>query len=239
MLRIGILCCDRVPDELRQRFGDYPDMFRRLLHATGLDPEFRAFDLVNQEWPPGTDACDAWLITGSRWSVTDQAAWINGAHEWIRRLHREHRPLVGICFGHQLIANALGGRAGRAAQGWGVGVHRVTIRAQTSWMMPAATRLCLPVSHRDQVHALPPGAQVLAASAFCPIAAFALEDHILGLQGHPEFEPAFVRQVMDRRREQLGETVYRTGLDSLDTPVDTTLAAGWIRRFLERAVERA
>ena len=234
-MRIGILQCDTVRAELQPAYGDYPDMFRRLLEPAVKGAEFRSWNLAAGARPGSAAACDAWLFTGSQYGVEDGTAWIADAHRLVREIHNAGRPIVGICFGHQLIANALGGRAGRADNGWGVGVHYVEVHTHADWMTPALAQLRLPVSHRDQVHALPPGARHLAGSRFCPHAMFEIDDRVLALQGHPEFRRGYVRALMDRRRERLGEAVYRDGVASLAGDLDRGVVAGWIARFLERA----
>jgi GMP synthase (glutamine-hydrolysing) len=234
-MHVGILQCDTVRADLRPEWGEFPAMFERLLSPVLGAPRFDAWDLVAGEFPDDPNACDAWLFTGSRHGVEDEAPWIERAHDLARELHHAGRPLVGICFGHQLIANALGGRAGRAARGWGVGVHEVDVHAPRPWMAPDLGRLRLPVSHRDQVHALPTGARALAGSDFCPYAMYEIDDRVLGMQGHPEFARGYLRALMDGRRDQLGEAVYRDGVASLEQPVDRDIVAGWLGRFLARA----
>lgn len=231
-MRLGILQCDSVPAELRDEFGDYPDMFRRLLTATEPALTFRVHDLTRHEFPPTLDDCDAWLFTGSKWSVNDKDAWIRRAEALIVELHRQRRPTVGICFGHQLIARALGGRVEKAGC-WGVGVHSSHIAGQQPWMVPAAQELALVVSHQDQVVALPPGAIHLASHSFCPYDMFQVDDHILTFQGHPEFSGGFSRALMDRRRESIGERTYQQGMASLASATDATIAAAWIMRFVQ------
>src|SRR5699024_6618568 len=161
-MKIGILQCDSVPAELQPEFGDYPDMFRRLL--TKADPrlDFAVYDLVHEEMPADLNACDAWLFTGSKCGANDDSAWIRHAGELVRSLHAQRRPTVGICFGHQMIARTLGGRVERARD-WGVGVHTTQLLRQRPWMQPARHELSLLVSHQDQVVELPPDAVHLAS----------------------------------------------------------------------------
>src|SRR5699024_1624946 len=167
---LGILQCDTVDTDLQASFGDYPDMLKRLLTG-GNEPSpwtFHTYDLPRGQMPPSTVACDAWLMTGSRWSAYDPDEWIARAHRFVRKLHDERRPLVAICFGHQLVCRALGGCVDKAEAGWGVGVHTTRIIEHQAWMKPELRAMSLVVSHQDQVLAAPAAATVLAGHAFCP-----------------------------------------------------------------------
>jgi len=237
-MRIGILQCDSVREDLQPTFGNYPDMFRRLLTRVDPDLGFRVYDLTQGEAPGALDECDAWLITGSKWSVYDEDPWIADAHELAGRLHEERRPMIGICFGHQLIARALGGRVEKASVGWGVGVHTARILERRDWMEPTRRTLSLLVSHQDQVTVLPPGAELLARHEFCPHDMMQIGDHVLTFQGHPEFVKAYSRQTIQDRRERLGEETYREGLASLSSPTEEDVAASWILGFVQRALAR-
>ncbi len=233
-MRVGILQCGSVAAELRPTFGDYPQMFERLLSTVSPTWEFYRYDLIAGSFPESFTACEGWLFTGSRWSVYDDAAWIRRAGEFAARLHALGRPTVGICFGHQLIAAALGGQVEKAPQGWGVGVHTTHIQTQPEWMVPAPDRLSLLVSHQDQVMVPPPGAQRLASNDFCRYGMMQIADHLLTFQGHPEFSKDYSKALMRRRRNDIGEPVYQTGLASLALDVDNRIAAQWIARFLQR-----
>jgi len=239
MMQLGILQCDAVAPDVRSIFGDYPDMFRRLFTAVNPDLRFRVYNLLEGERPLSPLECDAWLFTGSKWSVYDDETWISGAHEIARELHEACRPTIGICFGHQLIARALGGRVEKAAEGWGVGVHTARVLQQREWMKPARRTMSLLVSHQDQVTVLPPGAELLASHAFCPYDTLQIDNHMLTFQGHPEFPKSYLQYIMRNRRERLGEDTYQEGMASLSSPTEEDVAASWILRFLERAKVRA
>lgn len=233
-MRICILQCDHVVDELSGQYGDYPEMFRNCLGKRHGELEFLTYDLTAGDWPVDLDACDGFLVTGSRYSVYDQEPWIEQACELLRRLNREGRPTVGICFGHQLIAQALGGRVTKAAdKGWGIGVHSWRIVNRPDWMQPASTRFSLLVSHQDQVLDLPPDSQLLATSDFCPNAAFQVGEHLLGIQGHPEFLPGYSQALMDRRIQQIGPDKVAEASATLNQPVDDQLVAEWIVSFIK------
>jgi len=235
MMRLGILQCDSVRPELQSSFGDYPDMFRALLTTERVQPDYRVYDLTCDRFPASADECDAWLITGSKWGVNDGEDWIERAHEFVRALHEQRRTLIGICFGHQMVARALGGRVERAAGGWGAGLHTARIYERRPWMQPGRRELSLLVSHQDQVTEPPPGAQHLAGHDFCPYDMFQLGDHILTLQGHPEFPVGYSRALIELRWQEIGPERAESAMQSLATAPDAAVAAEWIHCFIEQA----
>jgi len=230
-MRIGILQADRVDEEPRERFGDYPAMFVDSLGPAAGDTEFEFFDVQQGRYPDRVDDYDGYLITGSRAGAYDDDPWIDDLTAFVCEARTADVKVVGICFGHQLIAQALGGRVGPAPNGWGVGVHTWTIVRPEPWMSPPLSEFRLLASHRDQVEALPPGARLLAQSEFCPIAAYVADGCMLGIQGHPEFTKAYAEFLMDRRRDQIGPA-FEPGMRSLEQPIDTTAIANWIMAFL-------
>lgn len=231
-LRLGILQADRVDPECCDRFGDYPDMFATALHdALGSGVSFEFFDVRRGCYPDRIGACDGYLITGSRASVYDDEPWIARLKDFVRELNDARAKTVGICFGHQLIAAALGGIVNRAAAGWGVGVHTWKVVDDEPWMRPRLREIRLLASHQDQVGILPRGARLLAASDFCPHAVFAVEGHLFAVQGHPEFTRDYAGFLMYKRRDQLGGA-FGPGLRSLQRPTDEAVVARWIAGFL-------
>lgn len=234
-MRVGILQCGSVAADLRPTFGDYPQMFQQLLSATAPALEFCSYDLTVGSFPDSAAECDGWLFTGGKWSVYDDADWIRRAGELAGRLLALRKPTIGICFGHQLIAAALGGRVAKASHGWGVGVHTTHIELQPDWMAPAVDRLSLVVSHQDQVITLPPMARRLAGNDFCPYGMLQITDHVLTFQGHPEFSKDYSKALLTRRRAVIGEQAYAAGLASLAFDVHDHIAAQWIIRFLQGA----
>ncbi len=232
VMHIGILRCDTVRDEFRPRFGDYPDMFQELLDRVASGIRYTAYDVSRGEYPETTGTCDAYLLTGSRHGVYDDLPWIAPLAEYVRTLHRERRRMVGVCFGHQLISAALGGRAEKSQRGWGVGVATVKIASRPAWMRPPRDEYSLIVSHQDQVTQLPPGGECIAGSEFCPYAALTVDDNVLSFQGHPEFSPELSLALMEWRRDIVGAERTAAGVASLGQPLQATDVAAWMVSFL-------
>ena len=234
---LGILQCDSVLPQFQEEHSDYPEMIGALLSSQNAGVRFTTFDVVNDEFPGDIDDCEGYVITGSKASVYDRSPWIRPLEDYIRRLHNARKPLVGICFGHQLIAQALGGVTAKAAQGWGVGVHTYAIGQVQAWQIPAAKSLSLLASHQDQVLQLPQGAELIAASAFCPHAMYQVEGHILALQAHPEFTKSYAEAMLRHRRTKLGDHLYAEGIASLKLPINDGVAAQWLTNFLRSAIQ--
>lgn len=232
---IGILVVGEPPAELAGRFPGYGTMLEELLHAADGSLSFRQYDVRAGEHPAAADAHDAWLITGSRHSSYEDLPWIHWLTDFIRDLDARKIPLVGICFGHQLIARALGGEVAKAPQGWGVGVHESAITATAPWIDEDARSVRMVVSHQDQVMMLPPRAERLAASAFCPIAMYHVDSHIFAIQAHPEFSREYSRELMEVRRGLIGDERIAAGMASLANGTDSARVARWIAAFLNYA----
>lgn len=235
-LRIGILNTDDVRPELAGEFGQYPDMFMRLLRQADADLEFVTYDTHRGEYPTSLDDVDGFLITGSKASVYENKDWIRALQAFVVRLHERHKPLVGICFGHQLVAQALGGKTEKAAVGWGVGVHGARFIDKPPWLISAPDEFQLLVSHQDQVTRTAPGTRILAGSEFCPVAMCQVDDHILTFQGHPEFQRDYSRALIELRKEVIGDAVHDRGLASLSEPTDEKRIARWIVEFLRSRI---
>lgn len=235
---IGILVAGEPPAELAGRFSGYGTMSEELLRQEDPSLAFRQYQVRLGEYPAAPPDHDAWLITGSRHAAYDDLPWIHWLADFIRAIDAAQIPLVGICFGQQLIARALGGEVQKAPQGWGVGVHQALIETRAPWMDDAQAALNLVVSHQDQVTRLPPGAERLAGSAFCPIAMYRIADHVFAMQAHPEFSREYSRELMEVRRSLIGEELIGKGMASLSRETDSRAVAHWIVGFLRRAWTR-
>lgn len=233
---IGIIETGRPPGDLDQTHGNYPDMFARLLSSVADDLEFFTRAALDGDVPDNPGDADAWLITGSRYGVYERHDWIVRLEGFVRQIVSAEVPLVGICFGHQVIASALGGEVVKSDKGWGVGHHDYTVIGSRSWMSSTPDQLTLNAVHQDQVVALPDGASVLATSPFCENAVIAYGDSALTFQPHPEFNDDFKRDLIrDRLEEIVPEERMQAGTKSLESAMTTDIAATWIVDFLSHA----
>ena len=227
-MKVGLLLCDHVMPELRDSFGDYPVIFAKAW--PGFD--FELFEACDGVFPPHVDSCDAYLATGSRHSVYEDLEWINQLKQFIRDIYQSDKYYLGVCFGHQLLAEALGGVVKKAESGWLVGVDTFESIKQQAWMVPFQTQLNLLMMCQDQVHVLPPDATILASTARCPVGIFQVGQRMLGVQAHPEFSKDYDQALMERRVERMGVKTVEKGIASLSLSLDAPLFCKWAAHFL-------
>jgi GMP synthase-like glutamine amidotransferase len=235
-MKLGILNADYLKPEFVAQFGEYPDMFSRRLHRFDRLIDLVTYQVKEQQYPANIDEVDAYLITGSKSSVYDDEPWIHRLAEFVRQLHAAKKPLVGICFGHQMVAHALGGRVEKAQQGWCAGIYEATLvkQAEEEGFNGEVYRLL--ASHQDQIVQLCEGGRVLASTPVCPVAMMLVDDHVLTFQAHPELETEFARQVFTMRRDILGEDLYQQAMASLEQSADHDLVIRWILSFLKKRI---
>ena len=224
-MKIGILETGRPPGDLARTYGSYPEMFADLL---GRGFEVESFDVQAGQLPDPAGH-GAYLITGSPAGVYDPLSWIDPLLEFIRSA--KDSKMVGVCFGHQAMAEALGGHVEKSDKGWGAGLHRYTVVRSEPWIDTVGT-IAIPASHQDQVIVQPPNTEVVAASDFTPFASLAWTDRpAISFQFHPEFSPAFAKALIENRYDVVPNP--DAAIASLDRPNDNAVVGGWIRRFLK------
>lgn len=234
-LQVGLLECDHVGEPLRGIGGDYADMFRGLLAGVQPQLELVAYDVVAGELPDDPAQHPAWLITGSSFSVFEDEPWIVRLLDFIRMVQAGTQCLVGICFGHQAIAHALGGATARSPRGWGVGIQTVRVRNPRPWMHPLQQQLRLVMSHQDEVAALPPGAMLLADADCCGISMFEVGDRLLGIQGHPEYSTEYAAALLDTRIDRIPDELVVAARATFGSQTDAVVISEWIARYLGQA----
>ncbi len=227
--RIGLLQCGHVHSAVVGSCGDYPELYRDLFGPLGAS--IKTYRVDQGEIPEDPAECDGWLISPSRASVTDQLPWLNGAERFVKEALDRHVGTVGVCFGHQLIAQATGGKVERGEHGWSVGLKRYQVIAD----QPFAQRgehIDLIASHEDQVVVAPQDANVWLTTTSCPVAGFTLGT-ALALQPHVEFTCDISRQLIHLRRDLMDDDTITRANASLDGSAERHRLASWIMSFFE------
>ncbi len=223
-MRIGILQTGLAPDALAADMGDYPDMFARLLAGHGFT--FDTYRVVEMDFPPDVHAADGWLLTGSRHGAYEDHPFIPPLEDFIRASYAAAVPMVGVCFGHQIIAQALGGKVEKFKDGWAVGATDYDFGGE---------KLTLNAWHRDQVTQVPMDAKVVASNDFCANAALVYNDRAFTVQAHPEFRPEFVDGLMQTRgKGVVPDDLMARAANRLDDPIDDATIANRIATFFKQ-----
>lgn len=197
-MKVNILLCDTFPGLLPQYIKSYASMFTNLFDSIQDGLEYHVYYTMNGELPKPDPTDGLYLITGCNQSAYDDTAWIKALLQWIVEADKVKAKLAGICFGHQAVAQALGGRVEHAPQGWGTGVRESRIVDDCAQKYFPNGNMRLLYNHHDQVVALPPKAALVATSEFCKVESMRIGQHILTFQGHPEYIPEYaVHLLMD------------------------------------------
>jgi GMP synthase-like glutamine amidotransferase len=239
-MHIGILKTDAVRPEWVSEFGEYPDMFERLVLAADPSATFSVWDVEEGVYPSDSDVdtVDGFIITGSKSSAYADKEWIRNLERLVQELHAKRKKMVGICFGHQVIARALGGTVAKSDKGWGVGVNvynvsELPVQGDDEIRGGGSGFLKLVASHQDQVTVLPPGARTVVSNDHCENAGFVIGEHVLTLQGHPEFSTEYSEAIMAFRHDMIGAERVAQGRASLVTHQhEGPRVARWMVDFL-------
>jgi GMP synthase-like glutamine amidotransferase len=227
MTRIAILETGFPPRALQPQFGTYADMFRAILGDIDVEA---VYDVTHGQWPEAPEAHAAYLVTGSSAGVYDDLPWIEPLKDFLRAAKGKAK-ITGICFGHQIMAEAFGGHVAKSDKGWGIGLQDYRVTGAAPWRDGEKT-VAVPVVHQDQVIVKPPNTTVIGGNDFCPFGILAYDDQpALSVQCHPEFDPAYVDAVIDTIGDEIPNP--QAAHASLARPNDRFRVAGWIKSFLE------
>ena len=221
---LGVLVTGHVRDDLDERHGTYGEMFARLFRTVDPTLEMRDYLVIDGVFPDNPTACDGWIVTGSKFGVYDPEPWIPPLKQFLRDVRAARVPLAGICFGHQIMAEAFGGRAEKSGKGWGAGAHDYQVSDTPGWLAGVNGGFTMHALHQDQVTEIPVDATCHASSDFCPYAVLSYGSpeapDAISIQPHPEFEQEFMRDLVTHLSGGVvPEEVSKPALSSLGRPV--------------------
>lgn len=224
-----------VPEALRPRFGAYDRMFHQMFAGEGF--EFETVRLNDGMPLPDPAGLDAVLITGSSAGVYDNhLTWMAPLRDFIRGAYAAKTPMVGICFGHQIMADALGGDVRKSEKGWGLGRHVYDVKLRPAAIGGNLPEFAIACSHQDQVIAPPSDAEVFLSSDFTPNAGLAYRNGAaISLQPHPEFADDYTVALAELRRGKAPDALIDTAIASVARPSDSAEMSGYLGAFLRNA----
>ncbi len=229
-MQIGLLICDHVREEYQYIAPHYAAMYQAYLPDLKLVPYY----VCDGNFPEKVSECAGYMMTGSRYSVYEQLDWIIHLKAFVQAIQKAQIPYFGICFGHQMLAEALGGKVRKAEQiGWCVGTHTFGIQVPKPWMAPPKESINLLMMCQDQVMDLPENSTVLATSNDCTIGMFQVGEKMVGIQAHPEFSKQYCQVLMEARIKRMGAEKVAKGLASLQLPVHEDIFKQWIYAFFK------
>lgn len=231
-MKVAILQCDDVLQKFQNEFGNYPAMIEQMFEHGDDALSFETFDCQAGELPPDIKAYDFYITTGSKVSVYDGLAWVDRLIAFIQKLDANHIKLIGVCFGHQLIAMARGVKVEKSAKGWGIGIAHNQVIDYPRWMNGRPKEFNILASHQDQITNLPDDAVIIAKSDFCPYFVVQWSAYFLSIQGHPEWSPAYSLALMNNRRAIIPAEIIEQGIRSLAIEPDNKMFASWIISFV-------
>jgi GMP synthase-like glutamine amidotransferase len=231
MKRIGLLLVGHIDAGSLHVGGDYPELYAGILADKGI--ELTTYRCDEGQMPDSVNEQDGWLCSPSRLSVYDDHAWLRDVEQLLRDFVEKEKPYVGICFGHQLMAQALGATVSKADYGWGIGAKHYEVVAPQPWMDSSAD-IVLAASHQDQVQALPESAELLATADYCPIGGMTIGNTAWTLQVHPEFSPALADSLLVTRLALFGEEKAQAARTTLAEGLQQQRIAGWISSFFHQ-----
>ena len=237
-LHIAVLLTNDDTSAFAARFPNDGQKVVQLLQPLRPDWTFEVVPVKDGVPPSGPQAFDGYVVTGSPASVNDDTLpWVGPLLAFIREVHAARQPLIGLCFGHQAVARALGGQVARNAAGWGLGTASTHWPQARPWMQPAKNTTTLMAAHNEQVTRMPEGAECLGGSDFCPIGSMQIGQHIWTTQYHPEMPLVFMQALLGYLADKLDADTIARAHTSLANAADVPLFGQWMVQFFEHARE--
>lgn len=226
-MKAALLICDHIPAELSKIHGTYFAMYADLFPSIALE----AYFVLDNEFPE-LEEYDIFISTGSRYSVYDDIPWIEKLKKMVKEIYDLRKIFIGICFGHQLIAESLGGKVERHQSGYLIGVHDFTFNNKLSWMKPGADGYKIIMLCQDQITVLPKGSVVLSKSAECPIGMYTVGSTFLGIQGHPDFSKEYNKAIYESRADRIDADKIEKANKSLEEEPSIPLLRSYMHNFI-------
>ncbi len=232
MNKLGILLCDDTYPEIQQRHGAHETSFLKMFESIGYAPQdYDIWRCHADELPASAADADIWIVSGSKWSVYDNESWIFNLKEFIRQIDKTDKKILGICFGHQVIHEALGGKVEKCPKGWGLGAYPVKLN-QSFCDLNKDEEIRILAMHQDQVFRTAEEFEVIASSDFCPNAMTTKQNKILTLQAHPEFYGELFNMICERIRPKVGDDIVNNAIANSNRPDDRQRVRKVIKNFL-------
>jgi GMP synthase-like glutamine amidotransferase len=231
MKRIGLLLVGHIDAGSLHIGGDYPELYADLLQPHNI--QLTTYRCDEGQLPESLSEQDGYICSPSRLSVYDDHQWLRDVEQLLRDMVAAETPYVGICFGHQLMAQALGATVQKADVGWGIGAKHYEVVEAQPWMDSTAD-IVLAASHQDQVMQLPDGARLMARAPYCPVGGMLIGERAWTLQVHPEFSPALADSLLATRLALFGEEAAEAARVTLKEPLQQNRIAGWMSRFFHQ-----
>ncbi|WP_428242406.1 glutamine amidotransferase-related protein [Gynuella sp.] len=232
-MKLNIIECDELHPDLTKDYCGYGRMFEQYLGSLDSEITFQHFSAIKRQLPKTVTPQDVYLLTGSKYGAYEDDTWIKELISWVTKAYEAGGRFIGICFGHQILAQALGGKVEKSNKGWGLGVRTVPTYNSITWENYDKKTISLIYVHQDQVIELPAKASIIAGDDFCPVAGFRIDNQVITFQGHPEFNELYARRLLELREERFEKTLYQSSVASLSSPTDATdlgrLMIRWVK----------
>ncbi len=233
-MKLALIQCDYVPTQLRSQFGDYPLMFEKAFDVFDRKLDWTVIDICRGKHRFDVKNFDAFIISGSRSSVNDSKSWIDELVALINKIVDNHIPLVGLCFGHQAIAKALGGKVSKSKTGWNIGCVPIRLLACGQNVFDMTQDRYLYAFHQDQIEILPKNASCLGTTTVCRNFIVEFQKGVLGFQGHPEFDDTYMHALLDINIADLDSVRIADIKQTLDQASHSKAVRRFILDYLEK-----